>query len=107
MTSTEKTMPTMRLEQETPRDLLRDLLATAVQEALEREFDACVGAAPYERSATRTGWRNGHYPRTLETRVGALTLQVPRDRAGVFQPSLFAKYERKDQALVLAMSEMY
>jgi transposase-like protein len=36
-----------------------------------------------------------------------MTLVIPRDRAGLFRPSLFAKYERSEQALVLAMVEMY
>ncbi len=34
-------------------------------------------------------------------------LKVPRDRAGEFQPSLFARYQRSEQALVLALAEMY
>jgi transposase-like protein len=82
-------------------------VALAVQEALDQEFEAAVGAAPYERTATRRSWRNGSYERTLTTRVGALQLKVPRDRDGIFQPSLFARYERTEQALVLAMVEMY
>jgi transposase-like protein len=90
-----------------PRDAIRDIVAVAVQDALEREFETFLGAAPYERSETRRGWRNGSYERTLTTRVGPLTLNVPRDRDGIFQPSLFARYERTEQALVLAMAEMY
>jgi putative transposase len=46
-------------------------------------------------------------PRSLTTRVGTLRLQIPRDRAGLFRPTLFAKYERSEQAFVLAMVEMY
>ena len=107
MTSTSKTTPSLSLEQEAPRDALRELLAVAVQDALRHEFDDFLGAAPYERSDARRGLRNGSYERTLETRVGSLTLRIPRDRAGLFQPSLFAKYERSEQALVLSMAEMY
>lgn len=88
-------------------DALRALVATLVQETLRAEFDQFLGAAPYERTPERRGRRNGSYPRTLKTRVGALTLAIPRDRAGLFRPSLFAKYERSEQALVLAMIEMY
>ena len=69
---------------------------------MRAEFDRFVGAAPYERTAARRGQRNGSYARTLKTRVGALVLEVPRDRAGQFRSSLFAKYERSEQALVLA-----
>jgi hypothetical protein len=75
-------------------ELLRELVNTMVQDALRAEFDRFLGAAPYERTPARRGHRNGSYPRTLQTRVGALVLDVPRDRAGLFRASLFAKYER-------------
>lgn len=107
MTSEEKTRPGLRLEQGVAPDALRDLIAVTVQEALTREFETFLGAAPYARTGTRRGWRNGSYTRGLTTRVGPLKLRVPRDREGVFQPTLFARYERAEQALVLAMAEMY
>ena len=75
-------------------ELLREMVHTMVQDALRAEFDRFLGAAPYERTPTRRGHRNGSYPRTLQTRVGALVLDVPRDRAGLFRASLFAKTAR-------------
>src|SRR5262245_6304341 len=90
-----------------PDDVLRQMLATLVQETLEREFTRFLGAQPHERTARRRGWRNGHRPRRFTTRVGTLELAVPRDRAGLFQPTLFARYERSEQALVAALVEMY
>lgn len=107
MTSDEKSRTGLRLEQAVAPDALRELVAVAVQDALKREFETFVGAAPYARTETRRGWRNGSYSRRLTTRVGTLELRVPRDREGVFQPTLFARYERAEQALVLAMAEMY
>lgn len=94
-------------EQAPAPDVLRTLVGTLVQETIRAEFDRFLGARPYERTPERRGLRNGTYPRTLKTRVGALSLAIPRDRAGGFRPSLFAKYERSEQALVLAMIEMY
>ena len=90
-----------------PEDALRTMVQTVVQEALQIEFARFLGAAPHERTAERRGWRNGGRDRTLLTRVGSLTLRVPRDRAGAFQPALFARYQRSEQALVLALAEMY
>lgn len=107
MTSTEKITSALALEQAGSRDAIRELVHAAVQEAIECEFASFIGAAPYARSAARRGWRNGSYERTLTTRVGTLRLKVPRDREGLFQPALFARYERAEQALVLAMAEMY
>lgn len=106
MTLEDKTRVPAMLEQ-APDDALRAMVATIVQETIQAEFAQFVGAEPYERTAERRGYRNGSYVRALNTRVGTLTLAIPRDRAGMFRPSLFAKYERSEQALVLAMVEMY
>jgi putative transposase len=78
-----------------------------LQELLEAEITDHVGAAAYERSEARTGHRNGHKPRTLRTRVGTLNLLVPQDREGTFSTRLFARYQRNEKALVLALMEMY
>ncbi len=88
-------------------DFLRDLVAQVVQEILETEMTAHLGAAPYERTAARTGQRNGDKPRQLQTRVGTLTLLVPQDRAGTFATQVFARYQRTEKALVLSLMEMY
>jgi putative transposase len=86
---------------------LRRIVERVVQEILEAEMTEHVGAAPYERSATRTGQRNGYKPRTLRTRVGTLNLLVPQDREGTFSTRLFSRYQRNEKALVLALMEMY
>jgi putative transposase len=86
---------------------LRDLVAHVVQEMLETEMTVHLGAAPYERTATRTGQRNGYQPRQLQTRVGTLTLRVPQDRAGTFSTQLFARYQRTEKALLLSLMGMY
>jgi transposase-like protein len=58
-----------------------------------------IGAAPHERSGTRTALRNGHRPRTLTTPAGDLELRIPKLRAGSFFPSLLERRRRVDQAL--------
>ena len=90
-----------------PLDALRAMLTQLVHDVIEAEFAGVVGAARYERTAERQGVRNGYRTRRLTTRVGSLELRVPRDRAGQFQPSLFARYQRSEQALVAALAEMY
>lgn len=73
-------------------EFLRLIVERVIQEVLEGEMTAHLHAEPYERSATRTGYRNGYKPRQLNTRVGTLTLQVPQDRDGTFSTQLFARY---------------
>ena len=86
---------------------LQGLVQSALQAILEAEMEAHLGAARYERTTGRSGYRNGAKPRTLQTRVGTLELRVPQDREGTFSTELFARYQRSEQALVLALMEMY
>jgi putative transposase len=86
---------------------LREIVERVLQEMLEAEMTHHIGAAPYERSAARTGHRNGYKPRTLRTRVGTLNLLGPQDREGTFSTRLFSRYQRSEKALVLALMEMY
>jgi putative transposase len=88
-------------------DWLRDVVQWLVQEILDLEFTQFLGAEPYERSSGREGYRNGYYPRDLFTRVGRLTLRVPRDREGRFSTEIFERYQRSEKALVLALQESY
>ena len=57
-------------------------------------------------SDKRKGYRNGTRPRTLTTRVGTITLRVPRFRDGQFSIEMFACYQRSEQALVITLMEM-
>ncbi len=87
-----------------------DALAILVQQVLNQVLEAQVAdqlqADRYERTEARQGYRNGSRTRQLTTRVGTLTLQVPRTRDGEFSPALFERYQRHEKALVLALMEM-
>ncbi len=86
---------------------LHEIVERVVQELLEAQMTEHIGAAPYERTAGRTGHRNGYKPRALRSRVGTLNLLVPQDREGTFSTRLFARYQRNEKALCLALMEMY
>ena len=85
---------------------LRGIVERALQAILEEEMTAHLGAARYERAEGRSGYRNGHKPRALTTRVGTIELRVPQDRDGTFSTELFARYQRSEQALVTTLMEM-
>ncbi|MCD6404865.1 MAG: transposase [Planctomycetes bacterium] len=68
---------------------------------------AFLSAEVYQRSDSRRGYRNGHKPRTLNTRVGTLEFQVPKDREGRFQTEVFERYQRNQMPLMLAVARMY
>ena len=68
-----------------------------------------IGAAPYERVAQRNGYANGFKPRTFQTSMGSLELEVPQIRGSEtpFNTSLLEKGSRSDRALKAAISSMY
>lgn len=63
-------------------------------------------AEPYERSESRTDSRNGMRERNLTTRIGQITLQVPRHRNVPFKSMIFDNYSRSEAALIASMVEM-
>lgn len=87
----------------TEDDAIKTLLQKLLQVVLEAEMDEALRAGKNERSPGRLGYRSGHYPRTLVTRVGKLELRVPQDRQGMFSTELLALYQRSEKALVNAL----
>lgn len=85
---------------------LQGLVETVRNQVLEAQVTEQIGARPYERSEGRKAYRNGSRPRTLTTRVGLVVLHVPQVREGSFRTTLFARYQRSEQALVLTLMEM-
>lgn len=82
------------------------LLESVLNQILQAQATEQLKAEPYERSDERQGYRNGTRPHQLITRVGTITLRVPRFRNGQFSTEMFARYQRSEQALVLALMEM-
>ena len=66
-----------------------------------------IGAGPYERSSTRSAYRNGYRTRTWDTRVGTIELKVPKVTAGTYFPSLLEPRRRAEKALHAVICEAY
>ena len=81
------------------KDLFRRLLQEALQELIEGELTAAIGAAPHERTETRTNQRNGGRDKTLSTPAGDVELRIPKLKVGSFFPSLLEPRRRVDKAL--------
>lgn len=88
------------------QDGLAKLVETVLNQILEAQVTETLGAGRHERSEERQGYRNGFRARTLYTRVGPVTLQVPQTRDGSFSTDIFKRYQRSEQAFVLALMEM-
>jgi putative transposase len=78
-----------------------------LNEAMRIERSQALEAGPYERNERRRGYANGFKPKTLDTRVGSITVQVPQTRGVDFYPSALEKGVRSERALKLAIAEMY
>ena len=67
-------------------DPLRAMAEILTDFLMEAEVTAKVGAEPHERSEERTTHRNGYRERRWDTRLGTLTLNVPKLREGGYVP---------------------
>lgn len=96
------------LQAHSGEDMFLEMLRMMAQSVMHEEIEHHLGASMHERTANRRGHRNGHKPRTLNTRMGKLELCVPQAR-GVepYSPLFFAKWQRSERALLVACAEMY
>ncbi|MBM3280734.1 MAG: transposase [Candidatus Handelsmanbacteria bacterium] len=76
-------------------EFLRRALKRYLQQFLKDEISHFLLAAPYERTGERQGYRNGYKPRQLTTREGR------------FHSELFARYQRAEKELLLALQQSY
>jgi putative transposase len=89
-------------------DGLRNTMRILLNAAMRSQQDSAIKADHYERSEEREAYRNGYKDKTISTRLGKITVQVPQVRGGLsFYPSCLEKGIRSERSLKLAMAEMY
>lgn len=76
--------------------LLAELTRLVLESALEGELTAHLGYEKHERADGGDGnARNGTRGKTVLTKAGLVQIEVPRDRAGTFQPAIVRKRQRR------------
>lgn len=79
-----------------PDGLLKKLTAALVERAMSAELTHHLGyeagEKPPEEQANR---RNGASSKTLRSEQGSMTVEVPRDRDGTFEPQIVPKHQRQ------------
>jgi putative transposase len=80
-------------------DTVRSSLEWILQQLIEAEATAVIGAGPHERTDSRVNQRNGRRPRLWSTPAGDVELEIPKLRQGSFFPSLLERRRRIDRAL--------
>lgn len=87
--------------------VVRQSVEQTLNALLEAEAEVLCGAKRYERSPERLDTRAGHYPRTVQTKAGAVELQVPRLRSLPFETQIIERYRRRESSVEEALIEMY
>ena len=89
-------------------DGMADVLKILLNEAMKIEREDVLAARAYQRTPDRKGYANGFKPKTVDTRMGRMTVDVPQVRGDVeFYPSALEKGCRSERALKVAIAEMY
>jgi putative transposase len=88
-------------------DTVRASLEWILQQLIEAEATAVIGARPHERTDTRVTQRNGRRPKLVSTAAGDVELGIPKLREGSFFPSLLERRRRIDRALYAVVMEAY
>jgi putative transposase len=91
-----------------PGGLLAGVTRTVLQAALDAEMADHLGYEKGQRPAVPAGnHRNGTSPKTVLTEVGAIPLEVPRDRSGKFEPQIVPKHARRLAGFNEAIVSLY
>lgn len=72
--------------------MLKDLFADTMEDMLKAELDEELGYAKNSQQPKTTGnRRNGSYPKTVQSNIGEIEVNIPRDRDGEYEPELIPK----------------
>jgi putative transposase len=88
-------------------DFLREGVRMLSQALMEIEVEQHVGATLHERTAGRTGQRNGYRERSWDTRVGTVELKGPRVRDSSYFPSLLEPRRKAERSSATVVQEAY
>src|ERR1700730_9936493 len=78
-----------------PGGFLSGLIKQVLERGLQAELSEHLGYKRHEVDGRGSGnSRNGSTPKTVNTEVGPVDVDVPRDRAGTFSPVLLPKHAR-------------
>src|SRR3954467_9803752 len=84
--------------------LTKQVLETALNAEMTEHLGHEHGATPAPGRGAKSNVRNGYSAKTVRTEIGDVRIQVPRDRAGSFEPVMVPKHARHlsgfDQAVI-------
>jgi putative transposase len=88
-------------------DFLRSVAEAVLQLLMETDVEGTIGAGRHERNVERVTYRNGYRDRTLDTRLGAFQLRIPKLRQGSYFPPFLEPRKLTEKALVAVIQEAW
>ena len=94
-------------------EAIKGMFSDVLSEVLEAELDTTLG---YDKQVRRTesegkdqrrNYRNGHTTKTVKTQLGEVSVTVPRDRNGEFEPKIIGKYSRNADGMEEKIMGLY
>jgi len=83
-------------------------LKLVFETAMDEDIEGQIRAGKYRRTELRRGYRNGYRCRSLLTEFGLIeNLKIPRDRDGLYQPAVLARYQRRQQGVNRLVRESF
>nr|WP_228846432.1 IS256 family transposase [Clostridioides sp. ES-S-0107-01]UDN53041.1 IS256 family transposase [Clostridioides sp. ES-S-0107-01] len=90
------------------QDMLKDLFASTIHQMLEAELDDHLGYDRYDNKNKNTkNSRNGYRNKNVKSDFGEITLNIPRDRNGDFEPKVIRNYENDISGIENQVIGMY
>jgi putative transposase len=91
-----------------PNGLLKQLTKAVIERSMQAEMTEQLGYDKGDQSVkTTANRRNGSSKKTLRSDQGPLTIDVPRDREGVFEPAIVPKQQREFKGFDDKILSMY
>src|ERR1700739_4808873 len=88
-------------------EVVRSTVEETLNAMLDAEADRLCRAERYERTEARQDTRAGSYQRQLHTKVGPVSLKVPKLRSLPFETAIVERYKRRESSVEEALVEMY
>ena len=76
-------------------NMFKELMGDTIQEMLNGELDDELGYDRYDQTNKKTeNSRNGYSEKSMRSEFGDVTIKIPRDRNGEFEPQIVKKYQK-------------
>ena len=94
-------------------EAMKAMFGDVLQQVMEAELDTKLGYEKSKRTSNddenglSKNYRNEHSKKTVKTQLGEVTINIPRDRNGEYEPSIISKYSRNADGMEEKILSLY